>query len=168
VKPAMRGIAFASCAGVVLAACSLSSPQRIAGAPQTRPVPRQSVLPSVCPTGHLLPDGGRVEIEWVDFLQFGGRQYIAGFGPSTTNHLPPLGPAISHVRCSLAASVDHRHIDIPLVNGSAAFLPAGAAIFEVRGYSPGCRLAGYVDGRLHVYLAQRQLRGRSAPRRCAI
>jgi hypothetical protein len=78
-----------------------------------------------------------------------------------------LGPVVTRVRCSLAASDDHRHVGIPLVDGSAAFLPAGSAVFEVRGYSPRCRLAGYVDRRLHVYLAQRDLRGQSAPLRCA-
>jgi hypothetical protein len=79
-----------------------------------------------------------------------------------------LGPVITHVRCSLAARDDHRHTDIPLVGGSAAYLPAGAAVFEVRGYSPRCRLAGYVDGQLRVYLAQRDLHGKSAPVRCAL
>ena len=121
-----------------------------------------------CPAGHLLPHGGRVEIEWVDFLQFDSRQYIAGPGPAVTIHPSQLGPVITHIQCSLAASDDHRHAGIPLVNGSAAHLPAGSAVFAVRGYSPRCRLAGYVDGHLHVYLAQRDLHGQSASLRCAL
>jgi hypothetical protein len=122
---------------------------------------------TACPAGRLLPHGGRVELEWVDFLQFDGRQYVAGPGPAVTIGPHQLGPVVTRVRCSLAASDDHRHVGIPLVDGSAAFLPAGSAVFEVRGYSPRCRLAGYVDGRLHVYLAQRDLHGQSAPLRCA-
>jgi hypothetical protein len=115
-----------------------------------------------------VPRGGQVEIEWVDFLQFDGRQYVAGPDPAVTVGPQQLGPVVTRVRCSLAASDDHRHVGIPLVDGSAAFLPAGSAVFEVRGYSPRCRLAGYVDGRLHVYLAQRDLHGQSAPHRCAL
>ncbi len=79
-----------------------------------------------------------------------------------------LGPLIAHIRCSVAASDDHRHAGIGVVDRSAAFLPAGAAVYEVRGYSPDCRLAGYWAGGLHVYLAQRDVHGHSAPRPCAL
>jgi hypothetical protein len=169
VKSVTRYAALASCAGVVLAACAISPPHRTAGAADARPAPRRYVpARAACPAGRLLPHGGRVELEWVDFLQFGGRQYIAGPGPAATIRPSRLGPVITHIRCSLAASDDHRHIGIPLADGSAAFLPAGAAVFEVRGYSPRCRLASYVSGQPHLYLAQHDLRGQSAPLRCAL
>jgi hypothetical protein len=168
VKPAVCGVALA-CVGVALAACTMSPSERIGGAARARPALSRSVpSTTACPAGRLLQRGGRVEIEWVDFLQFDGRQYVAGLGPVVTIGPDQLGPVVTRVRCSLAASDDHRHVGIPLVDGSAAFLPAGSAVFEVRGYSPRCRLAGYVDGRLHVYLAQRDLHGQSAPLRCAL
>jgi hypothetical protein len=155
--------------GIALAACTTSPPHGTALAAHKQPVPSRSApAAAACPAGRLLPNGGRVEIEWVDFLQFGGRQYIAGLGPVVTIRPSRLGPVITHVRCSLAASDDHRHVGIPLVDGSAAFLPAGSAVFEVHGYSPRCRLAGYVRGQLHVYLAQRDLHGQSAPLSCAL
>jgi hypothetical protein len=105
-------------------------------------------------------------IEWVDFLQAGGRQYVAD--PTVTIGASQLGPVITHIRCSLAARDDHRHTDIPLVDSSAGFLPAGAAVYEVLGYSPRCRLAGYWGGQLRVYLAQHSLHRQSAPLRCAL
>ncbi len=107
-----------------------------------------------------------IYIEWVDFLQFRGRQYVAA--PAVTIGASQLGPVITHIRCSLAARDDHRHTDIPIVDGSAAFLPAGAAVYEVLGYSPRCRLAGYWGGQLRVYLAQRDVAGHSAPVRCPL
>jgi hypothetical protein len=169
--PALRHIALASCPVAVLAACTSSPPQagRVADA---RPVPAASAASALaqaaCPAGRLLPDGGRIEIDWVDFLASGGRQYIAGLTPDVTIGPSQLGPVITHIRCSLAARDDHRHTDIPLVDGSAACLPAGTAVYEVRGYSPRCRLAGYVNGQLRVYLAQRDLHGHSAPVSCAL
>jgi hypothetical protein len=168
VKLAVCGVALA-CVGVALAACTMSPSQRTAGAAQARHAPSRSVpSTTACPTGRLLPHGGRVEIEWVDFLQFNGRQYVAGAGPAVAIGPRQLGPVVTRVRCSLAASDDHRHVGTRLVDGSAAFLPAGSAVFEVRGYSPRCRLAGYVDGRLNVYLAQHDQHGLSAPLRCAL
>ena len=169
VKPVTRHAVLASCAGVVLAACAISPPHRTASAATARPAPRQyAPAAAACPAGRLLPHWGRVEIEWADFLQFDGRQYIAGPGPAVTTRPSRLGPVITRIRCSLAARDDHRHVAIPLVDGSAAFLPAGAAVFEVRGYSPRCRLASYAGGQLHVYLAQQDVHGQSAPRRCAL
>jgi len=153
----------------MLAGCTMSPPHRTARAAHLRPAPsRSAVARAGCPSGRLPPHGGRVEIEWVDFLQFGGRQYVAGLGPAVTIGPSQLGPVITRIRCSLAARDDHRHADIPLVDGSAAFLPAGAPVFEVRGYPPRCRLAAYRGGRLRVYLAQRDLHGHSAPVRCAL
>ncbi len=167
-KPGVRYAALASCAIVVLAACTMSPPHRSGHAAQSRPAQSGATLAqAACPTGRLLPHGF-VYIEWVDFLVFGGHQYVAVLGLDVTIGPSNLGPVITRIRCSLAARDDHRHIGIPLVDGSAAFLPAGAAVFEVRGYSPRCRLAGYVDGQLRVYLAQRELHGKSAPARCAL
>src|SRR5260221_11921624 len=169
VNLAMRFAALASCAGVALAACTISPPDRTAGAGSARPAPSQAALAKpACPSGRLLPHGEAVYVEYVDFLEFGGRTYVAGLGPPVTIGASELGPVIAHIRCSVAANDDHRHAGIGLVDRSAAFLPAGAAVYEVRGYSPDCPLAGYWAGQLHVYLAQRDLHGYSAPRPCAL
>jgi hypothetical protein len=168
--PAVRYAALVSCAGLALAACTISPPNRTVGAATARPAPSHytPARAAACPTGHLLPHGGAVYIEWVDFVQFDGRQYFAGLGHAVTIRPSRLGPVMTRIRCSLAALDDHRHVGVPLVNDSAAFLPAGAPVFEVRGYSPRCRLAGYVGGQLHVYLAQHDVHGHSEPLRCAL
>jgi len=95
----VRRVALAGCLGVVLAACTISAP---AGAAHPRPAQSEHVAAkAACPAGRLLPHEGRVEIEWVDFLQFGGRQYVAGLGPAVTIRPARLGPVITRVRCSL-------------------------------------------------------------------
>jgi len=166
---AVRYAALMSCAGLALAASTSSPPNRTVGAATARPAPSHyTPARAACPAGHLLPHGGAAYIEWVDFVQFDGRHYVAGLGPAVTIRPSQLGPVITRIRCSLAALDDHRHVGFPLVNDSAAFLPAGAPVFEVRGYSPRCRLAGYVGGQLHLYLAQHDVHGHSEPLRCAL
>lgn len=168
-RPSLRYAALVSCACLALGACTSSPPSRAIGASAARRAPSQNAAAgAACPAGRVLPHGGVVYIEWVDFLQFDGRQYVAELVPAVTIRPSRLGPVVTHIRCSLAALDDHRHVGFALVNGSAAFLPAGAAVFEVRGYSPRCRLAAYVGGKLHVYLAQHDVHGHSTPTRCAL
>src|SRR5260370_8912537 len=113
----VRRVALAGCLGVALAACTVSAPHRTAGAAPPRPAQREHVpAKAACPAGRLLPHGGRVEIEWVDFLQFGGRQYVAGLGPAVTIRPALLGPVIPPVPCPLAASPDHPYAGIPPSN----------------------------------------------------
>ena len=54
------------------------------------------------------------------------------------------------------------------LNGTASFLAAGSAIYQVRGYQRSCRLAAYLHGRLQVYLAQTTVHHHSAPVPCAL
>src|SRR5260370_5176649 len=78
-RSALRYAALASCACFALAACTISPPTRIGAAAAARAAPRREApAMAACPAGHLLPHGAAGELEWVDFLQFDGRQYIAG------------------------------------------------------------------------------------------
>jgi hypothetical protein len=124
VNLAMRFALLASCAGVALAACTISRPDRTAGAGSARPAPSQAALAKpACPSGRLLPHGEAVYVEYVDFLELGGRTYVAGLGPPATIDASGLGPVIARIRCSVAASDDHRHAGIGLVDRSASYLP---------------------------------------------
>lgn len=89
------------------------------------------------------------EIDWVDFVQVGSVQYVA----STTSIAPipesALGPVFTHVKRTLSRKVcdpGYRPKD-----GDAAFLPAGTAIYEVRGFDPRARLAAHREGRIVIY-----------------
>src|SRR5207244_823224 len=97
------------------------------------------------------PAGVGEAIDYIDFFQLDGRSYDAVRGPVRASQ---LGPVIGHIRCSLIASEDFHRGPPPIVNGTASFLPAGAPVYELRGYPPACRLAAYLCGRLQLYLAQ--------------
>jgi hypothetical protein len=101
----------------------------------------------------------------VDFIQLAGRTYVAehiGVRPAQLSRM------ITHVRCSLIAEEDEHRGPPPVVNGTAAFLRAGAPVYEIRGYSPGCRLAAYLHGRLQAYLAQHTAHGSAQPVPCSL
>jgi len=112
-----------------------------------------------------MPPGRSSAIDYVDFLRFGGRTYLASGQPIKG---AALGRVITHVRCSLASAENERRGAPPIVDGTAAFIAAGAAVYQVRGYPPGCRLAAYSVGQLRLYLAQTMVNRHSEPLPCAL
>jgi hypothetical protein len=66
-----------------------------------------------------------------------------------------LGPVVTRIRQSLAASDTGDPYHHPeLVDDGATFLPVGAPVHEVLGYSPDSHLGAYLAGRLHIYIAK--------------
>jgi hypothetical protein len=152
------GLSLAACGSAAHAGGSAAFPGRAAGmARQVAVAGQPTHRHGRCPQGRLMPAGVEAAVDYVDFLQLGGRSYQG------VRQVPvrasQLGPVIGHVRCSLAASEDPRRGPPPSVDGTAAFLPAGAPVYEVRGYPPACRLAAYLDGRLQFYFAQADRHG---------
>jgi hypothetical protein len=122
--------------------------------------------PSPCPRGSPYRPGVSGIGEYVDFLRFDGRTY---FGRSASISASQLGPVVARVRCSLTAADDPSRTPPQIIDGTASFLRAGTPVYAVRGYSPTCRLAAYLNGQLQAYLAQAE-HGRAAPttRPCAL
>jgi hypothetical protein len=127
---------------------------------QANVAPEQLQQHGRCPQGRLLPANVGEAIDYIDFFKLGGRSYEAVRIPVRPSQ---LGPVIGHIRCSLTASEDPHHGAPPVINGTAAFLPAGAPVYALRGYPPSCRLAAYLDGRLQIYAARTDTDGQSAP-----
>ncbi len=164
-KSPMRRLAVVACLAASLTACELTTPRHVGGAGLTTATsPGHAHAPAGCPLGRLVPDRGGIAIDYVDFLRFDGQMYVAGAEPIKAGE---LGRVITHVRCSLAAEEDQRHAEPPLIDGTASFLAAGTAMYEVLGYAPGCRLAAYLHGRLQVYLAQTTVLHHAAAVPCA-
>lgn len=95
---------------------------------------------------------GATTIDYVDFVQFGGIQYVAPRGelgrPLTE---ADLGPERFRVRQTLSrggSGAGYRPGD-----GDAAFVATGDPVYTVRGYAPSFRLAARHDGRLVLYEA---------------
>jgi hypothetical protein len=166
VKAPMSYLALVACLAAGLTACAMTAPRHAGDAAlaTVHSPGRHAHTRAGCPLGRLLPDGSGIAIDYVDFLRFGRHMYLAGAEPIRATD---LGRVITHVRCSLAAEEDQRHAEPPLINGTASFLAAGSAIYQVRGYAPSCRLAAYLHGRLQVYLAETTVHHHAAPVPCA-
>jgi hypothetical protein len=160
--PAAARLALIACAAAGLAACGSAGPGSPTGASHVATA-GPGLAPhrqAPCPRGRLLPAGTGGVGEYVDFLQLGGRSYV-----TTGRHIQPrqLGPVITRIRCSLTAEEDDRRGPPPITDRTAAFLPVGTRVYQVRGYSAGCRVAAYGTRGLTVYLAQAHQRGNAAP-----
>jgi hypothetical protein len=115
--------------------------------------------PSPCPRGSPYRPGVAGIGDYVDFLRFDGRTY---YGQPASVSARQLGPVITHVRCSLTAEEDPSRTPPQIIDGTASFLRVGTPVYAVRGYSPACRLAAYLNGQLQPYLAQAE-HGTAAP-----
>lgn len=98
------------------------------------------------------PFGRSVKIDWVNFVRFGGIEYLAqsvalGRAPSEAD----LGAVYEKVGFKLDGNVgdpSYRPKD-----GDAAFLDAGTPVYTVKGYAATFRLAAHFAGRLTFYEA---------------
>ena len=109
-------------------------------------------------------EGGDAIVDWVQFIRFDGRTYLAqyGTGPRTIDP-SQRGRVIGNIRCSLSDRSDPNRETKDFPDGTAPFLPVGAALYEIRGYTVSCRIAAEDQGKLVVYLAEHEVNGKSAP-----
>ena len=146
-------------------------PHGQATAPETQPTGAAESCPDV--TG---VDGSYAAIDYVDFIQAFGRQYVVStnatnisgsFDPKPTRR--DLGRVVLRSTCSFSALNDrtHKSPGEPR-DGDTGFLPPGTPIHALRGWSTQCRLAAEHDGHLHVYLAYRNGAKVATPRSCAL
>lgn len=127
--------------------------------------------PTTSSAGGCPPTSGGqgVSIEYVDFVQVEGRQYIAGLTSVAAPSRADLGQVVIRVRCSFRQLNDRMQQETPRPrDGDAAFLPPGTAVYAIRGWSPRCRLAAEHDGQLQVYLAYRTGAAVATPEPCAL
>jgi hypothetical protein len=116
-----------------------------------------------CPASRkLLPQGAA---DYFDFVQVGGTTYhagIGGTGPVAGRALREgdLGAKVAVVRCKLAEHIVEdpakRYLD-----GDAAYLDKGTALYAVKGYRPAFRLAARRDGELVLFEAVDNPRART-------
>ena len=162
----MAWVALSVSLGLGLAACGSSGPQGAGPVRQVHLAGKLRQFQGRCPQGRLLPAGVAEAIDYIDFFRLDGKSYEMVRVPIRAGQ---LGPVIGHIRCSLIAIESPHRGPAPVVNGTASFLPAGAPVYQVRGYLPACRLAAYLQGRLQVYFAQASAKGQrtATPVTCA-
>ncbi len=161
-------------AAVVLSGCA--QPVGPTGAPAPKaagstaartPIGSGSLL-SDCPAVHRPAAGGAVMVDYVDFFQMGGQQYISGLGAGTIVASTKIGPEMFQVRCSFRQLNDATRAPTGAPrDGDSAFLTAGTPVYAVRGWPPRCRLAAIHDGQLHLYLAYVDTGLHTEPAPCA-
>ncbi|MEP7024808.1 MAG: hypothetical protein ABJB47_13620 [Actinomycetota bacterium] len=164
--PTAAKLALIACTALGLASCGTSGPSHHApSTPVAKAVPGPARHAHAgCPLGRLLPAGVGVSIDYVDFVQLGKRSFYA-----SAEHIAAsqLGHVITRIRCSLSAEDDQKHGSPPATDRSAAFLPVGTPVYQVRGYLAGCRVAAYGPDGLRVYLAQERHAKTATPLPCA-
>jgi len=88
-------------------------------------------------------------IDWVNFIEVGSTQYLAGIGAPGTVQERDLGPVYAHVKFKVSGNVCDPNYRVK--DGDAAFLDPGTPIFEVNGYPPSHELAASFNGAIVVY-----------------
>ena len=89
------------------------------------------------------------QIDWVNFIQVGSTQYVAG--PSAPSVLQPsdLGPVYTHVKFKVSGNVCDP--SYRLKDGDAAFLEPGTPIYQVSGHPPSEELAAQFGDAILLY-----------------
>jgi hypothetical protein len=91
------------------------------------------------------------QIDWVNFIQVGSTQYVAGPQSTTTLKDSDLGPVFAHVKFKVSGNICDP--SYRLKDGDAAFLDVGTPIYQVNGHSSSDQLAANFNGSLVVYRA---------------
>ncbi|HKW58977.1 MAG TPA: hypothetical protein VJR46_04405 [Candidatus Dormibacteraeota bacterium] len=95
---------------------------------------------------------GTVQIDWVDFIQLGSTQYVAGLATPATLQESDLGPVVAQVKFKVAGNVcdpSYRPKD-----GDAAFLDPGTPIYKVNGNAVSAMVAARRNGQIAAYVAK--------------
>ena len=167
----MKRLVILALAGLPLlftAACA--SPSHVVGvanAPGSSIDPTHSSAPASNCDNTPRQGNSSVMVDWIDFVQLSGTQYIASRDPQ----VPPLASTqlravVGRVRCQLSA-LKFSQQPGPNVDGDAAFLPIGTEVHAIDGFEPSCRVAARIDGANRVYLALHNARGYSKAVPCA-
>jgi len=153
---------------VLVAACGSGPP---AGVTRTSPAAAatSTSLPGHASACQTTTGGGssRVMVDWIDFVQLHGVQFIAGMNAQ----VPPvsvgeLGTVVGRVRCELSVLTFHQTPG-PTVDGDAGYLSVGTDVYAIKGYAASCRVAALAQGAYRVYLAHHDVAGVSHAVPCA-
>ena len=90
-------------------------------------------------------------IDWVNFIQVGSTQYVAGPMPPGVLQESDLGPVYAHVKFKVSGNVCDP--GYRLKDGDAAFLDPGTPIYQVNGHPPSQELAARFNGSIVAYPA---------------
>lgn len=90
-------------------------------------------------------------IDWVNFVEVGSTQYVAGPASPTALRESDLGPVYAHIKFKVSGNVCDP--SYRLKDGDAAFLDPGTPIYQVNGHPLGEQLAARFNGSIVLYQA---------------
>jgi hypothetical protein len=91
-------------------------------------------------------------IDWVNFIQVGTTQYVAGPDWTVALQESELGPVYAQVKFKVSGNVCDP--SYRLKDGDAAFLDPGTQIYQVNGHPPTQELAARFNGQIVAYVAR--------------
>lgn len=107
-----------------------------------------------CPPIPEVADAPMAAVDYIDFVQWRGIQYIAPPSGPRTAGAGDVGAEQFRVTCSYSELNERTGRQPPdPVDLSAAFLPAGTPVHALNGWAPECRLTAQRDGAWQVYVA---------------
>lgn len=142
-------------AGGALLAASCGQPAANPRAEPAKPRASGTAVPN-CPVRGQSHTGAAaaVIVEWVDFVQLNGRQYVAGPGDLGRSTVPgsQVGAKVGVTACQIAGS--SAGPDYELRDGDAAFLAPGTIVHAIRGVPTTRAVTASRDGRYLYYATQ--------------
>jgi hypothetical protein len=118
-----------------------------------------------CPQGSPYPPGVAGEVDYIDSFRHGSVDYE--YFPGVHITASQTGSVLTRIQCSMATYPDTVAIPSRMPDDTATALAAGTPVHVVKGFSPRCRLAAYVDGQPRTYVAVDSTKHGSVPRACA-
>ncbi len=103
------------------------------------------------PAAGLVFELQSTQIDWVNVIQVGSTQFVAGPQPPAVLRQSDLGPAYSNVKFKVSGKVCDPNYR--LKDGDAMFLEVGTPIYQVNGQPPVLRLAARFNRQIVVYWA---------------
>jgi len=91
------------------------------------------------------------QIDWVNFIQVGSTQYVAGPQSPTVLQESDLGLVYAHVKFKVSGNICDPNYR--LKDGDAAFLDSGTPIYQVSGHPTSDQLAARFNGSIVIYRA---------------
>jgi len=88
-------------------------------------------------------------IDWVNFVQVGSTQYVAGPASPTVLQEADLGPVYTHTKFKVSGNTCDPNYR--LKDGDAAFLDPGTPVYQVKGHALGEEVAARFNGSILAY-----------------
>jgi hypothetical protein len=120
----------------------LSADGRTAALPSPATAPEVTGAFGTCPSPAPTESGHAMAIDYVDFLQAGGRFYqgdLADRSAASPKDNDRGEPQLT-IRCTVSTWSDTYQQGLTNQDGDASFLPAGTQVYAVKGHSPSCQL----------------------------